>query len=204
METVLSWIPSSTTNVAAATFIISKYKLGQKVPYQLQDYHQSFSYRMNKHTPRIPIHPLYGISEWRDIIYDYPGTSLDQRLGKKDSCTLPKEICILPFPYQEVLLQGETKQLRLYEERFIQLFKTCINEHCSICAMGMIASSGIIQTVPIIEIEAYNNNLVNEFGIFVTIRVVGRAKLLDIVQQTPYMKAVCIEITDTLPPNLEL
>jgi hypothetical protein len=149
--------------------------------------------------------PLYGISEWRDLIFDYPGTGLDRRLGVEvDSCTLPKEICILPFPYQDVLLQGETKQLRLYEDRFKQLFNTCINEHCSVCAMGMIASSGIIQTVPIVEIEAYNNGLVDEFGIFVTIRVVGRAKLLDIVQQTPFMKAVCIEITDTIPPNLEL
>lgn len=64
------------------------------------------------------------------------------------------------------------------------------------------ANSGIIQTVPICEIEAYNR--MDGFGIFVTIRVVGRAQLDDITQQEPYLTAVCREIEDSLPPNLEL
>jgi hypothetical protein len=42
------------------------------------------------------------------------------------------------------------------------------------------------------------------FGIFVTIRVMGRATLLDLTQQEPYIKAVGIEISDTAPPNLDL
>ena len=42
------------------------------------------------------------------------------------------------------------------------------------------------------------------FGIFVTIRVVGRAQLLEISQQEAYIKATCAEISDKLPPNLEL
>jgi hypothetical protein len=145
---------------------------------------------------------LFGLSEWRDLSVDYPGTGDDRRWGKEVGA-LPREICILPFPYDEVLLQGETKQLRLYEDRFIQLFDTCMNEHCGVVAMGLIATAGIIQTVPIAEIEDYNRQL-DGFGIFVTIRVVGRAKLFDIVQQTPYIKAVCTEITDTIPPNLDL
>lgn len=28
-----------------------------------------------------------------------------------------REICILPFPLQDVILQGETKELCLYEQR---------------------------------------------------------------------------------------
>ena len=144
---------------------------------------------------------LFGISEWRDIWFDYPGTGDDRRLGT-ESGPPPKEICILPFPYQEVLLQGETKQLRLYEDRFIELFDYCMEHHEGVVAMGLLAESGIIQTVPICEIEAYNR--MEGFGIFVTIRVVGRAQLQQIVQQTPYLKAVCQELTDTLPPNLEL
>lgn len=59
---------------------------------------------------------LHDIAEWRDLVFDFPGTGDDRRLGIEDSAP-PKEICILPFPFQEVLLQGETKQLRLYEER---------------------------------------------------------------------------------------
>ena len=145
---------------------------------------------------------LFGMSEWRDLVVDYPGTGDDRRLGK-EAGALPKEICVLPFPYQEALLQGETKQLRLYEDRFIQLFDTSMKEHGGVVAMGLIATSGIIQTVPIAEIEDYNRQL-DGFGIFVTIRVVGRAKLIDIVQQSPFIKAVCTEITDTVPPNLDL
>ena len=144
---------------------------------------------------------LFGIPEWRDLMFEYPGTGDNRRLGTEQG-GLPKEVCILPFPYQEVLLQGETKQLRLYEERFIKLFEDCTQNHCGVVAMGMIASSGIIQTVPLAEVEAYNR--MSGFGIFVTVRVVGRAKLLEVVQQEPYIKAVCTELTDKLPPNLEL
>jgi hypothetical protein len=169
-------------------------------------HHPSFK-RLRKcndpHPPsiRTRLQQLFGIPEWRDLIFEYPGTGDDRRLGT-DQGGLPKEVCILPFPYQEVLLQGETKQLRLYEERFIKLFDDCMEHHCGVVAMGMIASSGIIKTVPLAEIEAYNR--LEGFGIFVTIRVVGRAKLLEVVQQEPYIKAVCTELTDTLPPNLEL
>jgi hypothetical protein len=144
---------------------------------------------------------LWSLSEWRDLVIDYPGTGDDRRIGKEQG-GLPKEICILPFPYQEVLLQGETKQLRLYEDRFIQLFDESMNHHCGVVAMGMMATSGIIQTVPLAEIEAYNR--MEGFGIFVTLRVVGRARILDLTQPTPYLKAVCSELTDTIPPNLDL
>ena len=64
-----------------------------------------------------PLTSLNDIGEWRDLVFDYPGTGDDRRLGMEEGAP-PKEICILPFPYQEVLLQGETKQLRLYEERY--------------------------------------------------------------------------------------
>lgn len=70
------------------------------------------------------------------------------------------------------------------------------------CVIGLLADSGIIQKVPLCEIEAYNR--LEGFGIFVTIRAVGRAQLVEIVQQEPYLKAVCTELADKLPPNLEL
>lgn len=139
-------------------------------------------------------------------MFDFPGTGDDRRLGIEQAQVPPKEICILPFPFADVLLQGETKQLRLYEDRFIQLFDTCMKKHAGVVAMGLLASSssssGMIQTVPICEIEAYNR--MEGFGIFVTIRAVGRARLLEITQQQPFLKAVCVELTDTLPPNLDL
>lgn len=144
---------------------------------------------------------LYDISEWRDLTFDFPGTGADRRLGTEQGAP-PKEVCILPFPYTEVLLQGETKQLRLYEDRFIKLFEDAMKNHCGVVAMGLLADSGIIQTVPLCEIEAFNR--MEGFGIFVTIRVVSRAQLIEINQQEPYIKAICTELADSLPPNLEL
>jgi hypothetical protein len=67
---------------------------------------------------RVKKSPLFGIGEWRDLIFDFPGTGDDRRLGMEQGAP-PKEVCVLPFPYAEVLLQGETKQLRLYEERCV-------------------------------------------------------------------------------------
>ena len=141
------------------------------------------------------------IHEWRDIDFGFPGTSESRRLGSELGPP-PKPICILPFPFTDILLQGETKQLRLYEDRFIKLFDCCMKEHGGVVGMGLMADSGIIQVIPLCEIEAYNR--MDGFGIFVTIRVVGRAKLLEITQQEPYIQAVCTEMNDKLPPNLEL
>jgi Lon protease-like protein len=144
---------------------------------------------------------LWGISEWRDLVFNFPGSGDDRRLGREQGAP-PREVCILPFPFTDVLLQGETKQLRLYEDRFIKLFETSMQKHEGVVAMGLLADSGIIQTVPLCEIEAYNR--LEGFGIFVTIRAVSRAQLLEVVQQEPYLRGVCVEIADKLPPNLEL
>jgi Lon protease-like protein len=155
--------------------------------------------RISSSPPRQPT-LLCDIHKWRDIDFGFPGGN--PPVGA-EAGPLPKSICILPFDYREVLLQGETKQLRLYEDRFIKLFDDCMQNHGGLVAMGLLASSsGIIQTVPLCDIEAYNR--VDGFGIFVTIRVVGRAELIELTQQDPYMKAVCTEISDKLPPNLEL
>lgn len=35
-------------------------------------------------------------------------------------------------------------------------------------------------------------------------QVVGRANVLEIVQQEPFIQAVVVELADRLPPNLEL
>lgn len=78
----------------------------------------SVSAFLPSHTSRLRARSLFGIAEWRDLVFDFPGTGDDRRLGMEQGPP-PKEVCILPFPYTEVLLQGETKQLRLYEERCV-------------------------------------------------------------------------------------
>ena len=178
-------------STAPVSAFVPRFRQQQQQQQQQQSFHRSSSSSSSS--------SLCGISEWRDLDFNLPGTG-DRQLGR--SSTPPKSVCLLPFPYQDVLLQGETKQLRLYEDRFIKLFQDVKDNYEGVVAMGLLAKSGIIQTVPLCEVEA--SNTMEGFGIFVTIRVVGRAQLLDITQQEPYLKAVCMEIVDEIPPNLEL
>eukprot|EP00586_Coscinodiscus_wailesii_P007375 CAMPEP_0172491350 /NCGR_PEP_ID=MMETSP1066-20121228/22114_1 /TAXON_ID=671091 /ORGANISM="Coscinodiscus wailesii, Strain CCMP2513" /LENGTH=377 /DNA_ID=CAMNT_0013260353 /DNA_START=8 /DNA_END=1141 /DNA_ORIENTATION=+ len=135
----------------------------------------------------------HGINEWRDTDFDISGDSYSQPMGSEDG--LPRKVCVLPFPFSDILLQGETKQLRLYEDRFLKLFDKCMDEHNGVLAMGLIASSGIIQTAPLCEVEAYNR-MGDGFGIFVTIRVVGRCRLVEVTDQEPFIEAVCQDVRD--------
>jgi hypothetical protein len=62
--------------------------------------------------------------------------------------------------------------------------------------MGLLAENGLIQTVPLCEIEDFNSQMKDSLGIFVTVRVVGRATLVELSQQEPYIVAVCTELFD--------
>lgn len=117
-----------------------------------------------------------------------------------------REVCIFPFPPTDVLVQGETKELCLYEERFHKLFEKATTDHAGIVAMGFIAPpNGMLQCMPLCEVENYQT-LEGDTGfgkssILATIRVVGRAMLLDV--QDPeegimegYMKGWCTELSD--------
>ena len=163
-------------------------------------------------TNRYP-HRLFGISEWRDAVFE--GNSDSGRVisyisgstnsvGIVDSSqVIKREICVLPFPYEDIILQGETKQLRLYEDRFLKLFEKCQNEHHGVLCMGLLTdSSGIVQTAALCEIEDFNRS--KEFGIFASIRVVGRVKLLALTKMEPFITAICSEMVDEIPPSLDL
>lgn len=151
------------------------------------------------------------ISEWRDLMFDPPEKLLDETYTENSADREPvREVCILPFPMNDVLLQGETKELCLYEERFHKLFEKATTEHAGIVAMGYIAPpSGMLQGMPICEIENFRtmegDTGFGDVSILATIRVVGRATLLDV--QSPdggdlieggYMTGWCTEFMDDM------
>jgi hypothetical protein len=83
--------------------------------------------------------PLFGIAEWRDTLLDqFPGTKgriVPITPGTpKASNAFPHEICVLPFSHEDCLVQGQTKNLHLYEDRcvtiqhgiFLSFFKNCL------------------------------------------------------------------------------
>jgi len=105
--------------------------------------------------------------------------------GRSNADEPIREVCILPFPLTDVLLQGETKELCLYEERFHKLFEKATTDHAGIVAMGYIAPpNGMLQGMPLCEIENFRtmegDTGFGNVSILATIRVVGRATLLDV------------------------
>lgn len=162
---------------------------------------------------------LYGIQEWRDQAYEENFTLLQQQQVNNDknnpdmskqpnipSTSLP----ILPFPFTDILMQGERKQLNLYEKRFHDLFEDAMDNHHGMLGMGLLLGRGMITTLPLCEVESFTrlgfeDNYVDKGdgmgngSIFVTIRAVGRVKIAaesDLMQEEPYFKAKVIEILD--------
>lgn len=122
---------------------------------------------------------------------------------------MPAVVPILPFPFNDILLQGQRKQLNLYEKRFHDLFEDAVENHCGVVGMGLLAGNGMITTLPLCEVESFtrfgtDKNWVDRAdgmgngSIFVTIRAVGRVKIAEgeLMQEEPYMKARVVEILD--------
>jgi len=144
------------------------------------------------HSSDRPASSLPDIHEWRDIDYS------DQL--PEDCSNMSKLLNIFPFAITDILVQGETKQLRLYEERFHSLFQDALDNHAGMVAMGLITfENELVATVPLCHLEAY---VTIEGSIFATLRVVGRAKLLGIQQEAPFIRAVTSEIFDELDASV--
>ena len=135
---------------------------------------------------------LHGISEWRDNCF------VDQQKSWGSS-ELRKPLCLVPFDFEEALVQGQTKELRFFEERFIKLFQDVMDNHEGVLAMALLSEEdeAILSSVPICEVVNYNRMVSDGFGIFLTIQCVGRVELLEVDQDGEYMIAECVEIVDS-------
>uniref|UniRef100_A0A7S2M8Z9 Lon N-terminal domain-containing protein n=1 Tax=Skeletonema marinoi TaxID=267567 RepID=A0A7S2M8Z9_9STRA len=151
---------------------------------------------------------LHGIQEWRDQAYSDHYT-LDAYTPSTPP-SIPATIPILPFPFTDIFLQGQRKQLNLYEQRFHSLFSDALSNHHGMVGMGLLlGGKGMITTMPLCEVESFtrfgqqedwvdNGNGMGNGSIFVTIRAVGRARIVesDLIQEEPYIKARVVEVLD--------
>mmetsp|Transcript_26468 Transcript_26468/g.56316 ORF Transcript_26468/g.56316 Transcript_26468/m.56316 type:complete len:219 (-) Transcript_26468:11-667(-) len=152
---------------------------------------------------------LHGIQEWRDEALESKYTLESYLQSNSLPSSVPAVVPILPFPFNDILLQGQRKQLNLYEKRFHDLFEDAVENHCGVVGMGLLAGNGMITTLPLCEVESFtrfgtDKNWVDKAdgmgngSIFVTIRAVGRVKIAEgeLMQEEPYMKARVVEILD--------
>lgn len=158
---------------------------------------------------------LHGIQEWREQALESKYTLdsfVQSNAPSQQLAAVPAELPILPFPFGDILLQGQRKQLNLYEQRFHELFQDALDNHCGMVGMGLLAGNGMITTLPLCEVESFTRfgatedwteggNQMGTMGngsIIVTIRAVGRVKIVDsdLLQEEPYMKAHVTEILD--------
>jgi len=97
------------------------------------------------------------------------------------------ELGLLPFPIEEALLPGETKQVHLYEARFIQLFADAAAKHGSCIGMLLFAGDGACAVTSLLEVEKHQ---AEEYGVWAQLKCVGRVRVQDIRQTDfDYVKA---------------
>jgi len=91
-----------------------------------------------------------------------------------------RQLGLLPFGLEEALLPGETKQVHLYEARFIQLFADAASKHDScVGQLLFVPNQGAVATTTLLEVEEYRKE---EFGVWAQLKCVGRVQLLEIEQ----------------------
>jgi len=96
----------------------------------------------------------------------------------------PLELGLLPFGIDEALLPGETKQVHLYEARFIQLFEHALERHDSCLGALLITPRGSVAAVTtLLEMEEFRRE---EFGVWAQLKCVGRVKLRE-VRESDYL-----------------
>lgn len=79
------------------------------------------------------------------------------------------ELGLLPFPLEQALLPGETKQVHLYEARFIQLFEDCTLSHSDCLGALLITPGGGISAVTtLLQVEEFRKQ---EFGVWARLKV---------------------------------
>ena len=90
---------------------------------------------------------------------------------------------LLPFPVSDCLLPGETKQVHLYEARFIQLFADSAAKNYDCLGALLFTPGGNVAAVTtLLEVEEFKKE---EYGVWARLKCVGRVKLLE-VSETEY------------------
>ena len=126
---------------------------------------------------------LLGLSEWRQ-----------GRIGPASQAPL----LLLPFAATDLLPIGQSTTIVLKEGRYYDLFQDCIDDHDSVMGMAIMGDDGLWETVALCEISDFDVDAGyrGKVTVSVTLRAVGRARLVELVQMKPVMMGLCLEMVD--------
>lgn len=147
--------------------------------------------------------------EWREA-YDTDTAATSQKVNDTSSATgtgagaggsgnSGRPILMLPFPSDDILLQGQSTTIILKEGRFYDLFQDCIDDHQSIVGMAIMADDGLVMDgMPLCEIVNFDveAGYRGKVTVCVTLRAVGRATIVELTQMRPIMMGTCVELMD--------
>ncbi|KAJ8541794.1 hypothetical protein K7X08_002610 [Anisodus acutangulus] len=116
------------------------------------------------------------------------------------------ELPLLPFPIEQVLVPSETKTLHLYEARYLALLEESLFKKKKLFVHFVLDPIAINDTSGEASFAARYGCLVAiekveqlEIGALVSIRGIGRVKILKFEQAEPYLTGAVIPLLDNIP-----
>ncbi|KAK9929679.1 hypothetical protein M0R45_026768 [Rubus argutus] len=118
------------------------------------------------------------------------------------------ELPLLPFSLSQVLVPSEFKTLHLYEARYLALLEESLLRNKKFFVHFVLDPIIIDDSLEEASFAARNGCLVFienverlEVGALVSIRGIGRIKIIKFVQADPYLKGVVIPVQDRVPDS---
>jgi hypothetical protein len=128
---------------------------------------------------------LFGISQWRDQALADLSSSTLTRSSREWSRDRERNEAIRQLPIHlvnsnKVALQGETLYFQFTRDDEVRLFQQAIDCHQGVFGLGFhsMADGIFYDKISLVEIKDYNM-MGDEFGIFLTVQVVGCAMILE-------------------------
>ncbi|XP_026454870.1 uncharacterized protein LOC113356077 [Papaver somniferum] len=129
--------------------------------------------------------------------------------SSSSSDVTPSEFPLLPFGADEVLVPTESKTLHLYEARFLALLEESLiskNKLFVHFVLDPIISSATVSGTSFAArygcLVLIENVERLEIGALVSIRGIGRVKIVNFNQADPYLKGVVIPLQDNVPDSM--
>lgn len=112
----------------------------------------------------------------------------------------PQPLLLLPFATSDILPIGQSTTIVLKEGRYYDLFQDCIDDYESIMGMAIMGDDGLCDTLMLCNISDFDVDAGyrGKVTVSVTLRAVGRAALVELVQMKPIMMGMCLEVVDEL------